>query len=237
MTSFKEDENIFKLIREILEIENELGIDSSSPIHAVLSADKRQQLEKRNEELSNMYISSKIELDRIRIRETPHYTDVCYLIGKTIAYKPIETDEFKEFWDDHHEEILDVYQDQGNELIERYKFCRNYFKLIPPYVKVGTNIPEGIQNIYHESRWCFVYGQYSATIALSRTVVETVLRDKFHMEGDLKEIIETAKNRRLISDNTARNANKILHTAKPAKELTAKNAIDDVLVFLEEIYL
>jgi hypothetical protein len=48
----------------------------------------------------------------------------------------------------------------------------------------------------------------------------------------------------VLSDDTARNANKvrlfankILHTARPANEHTAKSAIDDVLVFLEEIYL
>jgi len=234
MTSFKEDEAIFKLIRQMVDIDKELG--------SILSADKKQQLEKRNEKLYNKYITSKIELDRIRIRETPHYKDLTYLLRKDLAYRPIKTDEFKEFWDHHHEEILEVYQD--NELIERYKLFRNYFKLIPPYVKVGTKIPEGIQNIYHESRWCFVYGQYSATIALSRTVVETVLIDKFHIEGKLDVIIEEAKNRSIISSNTAwkignirRSANRILHKAKPAKEQEAKNALDHVLDFLEEIYL
>lgn len=242
MTSFKEDEDIFKLIREMMDIDKELGIDNPSPIQAVLPVDKRQQLEKRNEELYSKYITSKIELDRIRIRETPHHKDLTYLLRKDLAYRPLKTDEFKEFWDHHYEEILDFHED--NELIERGRFVRNYFKLIPPYVKVGTKIPEGIQNIYHESRWCFVYGQYSATIALSRTVVETVLRDKFHIEGKLDVIIEEAKSRHIISDKTAWNmnkvrtaANQILHTAKTAKEQEAKNALDHVLVFLEEIYL
>ena len=242
MISFKEDENIFKLIREIVDIDKELGIINPSPIQSVLSDDKRQQLEKRNEELGNKYITSKIELDRIRIRETPHYKDLTYLLRRDLAYKPIKTDDFKEFWDNHHEEILEIYQD--NELIERYKLFCNYFKLIPPYVKVGTNIPEGIQNIYHESRWCFVYGQYSATIALSRTVVETVLRDKFHIEGKLDIIIEEAKSRCIIGSNTAwkidkvrTSANRILHKAEPATEKEAKNALDHVLDFLEEIYL
>jgi hypothetical protein len=242
MTSFKEDEDIFKLIREIVDIDEELRVDNPSPIRAVLSADKRQQLEKRVEALYEKYVTFKIELDRIRIRETPHHKYLTYVLRKDLAYKPLKTEEFKIFWDDHYEEILDFYQD--NELIERYVFARNYFKLVPPYVKVGTNIPEGIQNIYYESRWCFVYGQYSATIALSRTVIETVLRDKFNIEGNLDVIIEEAKSRGIITGNTARkinkiriSANRILHKAKPAKEQEAKNALDHVLDFLEEIYL
>ena len=187
MTSFKEDENIFKLIAEMVNIDNQLEGDNHSPIQVVLSADKRQQLEKRNEELYNEYVTCQIELDRIRIRETPHHKMLTYLLRKKLSHRPIKPDELERLWDTHHEEILDFHED--NELIERYKFCRNYFKLIPPYVKVGTNIPEGIQNIYHESRWCFVYGQYSATITLSRTVVETVLKDKFNIDGQLVHCI------------------------------------------------
>jgi hypothetical protein len=242
MTSFNEDEDFFRLICEILEIDKKLGIDNPSPIQVVLPVDKRKQLEKQNEELYNKYVTSKIEVDRIRIRETPHHKAIVDFLRKDLAYSPIKIEEFKDFWDYHHEEILDFHED--NELIERGRFARNYFKLIPPYVKVGTKIPEGIKNIYHESRWCFVYGQYSATIAMSRTVIETVLKDKYGLVGDLSEIIKTAENKCLISRQTAwyanevrTFANRILHKAKPAKEHEAKNAIDHVLAFLEEIYL
>ncbi|MCK9391475.1 MAG: DUF4145 domain-containing protein [Syntrophales bacterium] len=94
-----------------------------------------------------------------------------------------------------------------------------------------------------ESRWCFVYGQYSATVAMCRTVIEAVLKTKYNLTGDLNIIIDIAKKRGVIGKDTAWNANKvrlfankILHNAKPATEIMAKNAIDHTLVFLEEIY-
>jgi len=81
-------------------------------------------------------------------------------------------------------------------LLDRGKFLNNYYKLKPPYVRPGTKIPQGIKNIYHESRWCFVYGQYSAAIALTRTVIETILKHKFNLEGDLNDIIDSACEKR-----------------------------------------
>jgi hypothetical protein len=116
--------------------------------------------------------------------------------------------------------------------------------LKPPYVRTGTKIPQGIKNIYHESRWCFVYGQYSAAIALSRTVIDTILKHKFNFEGDLITIIDLAREKRFISQKAAWNAhkvrmlaNKILHNANVATEKQAKNSLDHILDFIEEIYL
>jgi len=241
MTSFKEDEDLLKLIAELIYIHNKLHPDNNSNIKLILPADERKKLEDQYEEINNKLITTQIELDRIRIRETLHPKDVIDFLRNKTVYRPIKTEDFDEFWYNHFGEILDCYQD--NEFIERGVFLRNYFKLIPPYVKVGTNIPEGIQDIYHESRLCFVYGRYSAVIALSRTVIETVLKNKFHLEGNLKDIIEIAKDRGLISKGTTWNANKIrqvanatLHKAKPATEDQAKDSINYVLNFLEEIY-
>ena len=242
MTFLKEDESMFELLEEMVAIEIKLESDSSSQIHEVFPVDKSNQLKKQSEELYDKVITAKIELDRIRIRETPRHQAEIDILRKYFCYQPIDKDDFDAFWNDYYEEILETHQD--TELIERYAFIRNYFKLTPPYVKVGTNIPEGIKNIYHESRWCFVYGQYSATIALSRTIIEAVLKDKYNIVGNLNEIIETAKNRRVISKQTAWYANKvrlfankILHQARSGKENEAKDAIEHVRSFLEEIYL
>jgi len=242
MTFLKEDESMFELLGEMVAIENQLEADSSSQMHEVFPVDKSNQLKKQSEELYDKFITAKIELDRIRIRETSRHQAEIDILRKYFCYKPIDKEDFDAFFYDNNQEILEAHQD--TELIDRATFMRNYFKLIPPYVKVGTRIPEGIKNIYHESRWCFVYGQYSATIALSRTVIETVLKDKYNIVGYLDEIIETAKNRRLISKQTAWNANKvrifanrILHKANSAKEDDAKDAIEHVRSFLEEIYL
>lgn len=242
MTFLKEDESMFKLLGEIVAIEDKLESNSSSQIHQVFPVDKSNQLKKQSEELYDKYITAKIELDRIRIRETSRHQAEIDILRKYFCYRSIDEKDFRAFWDDNWQEILEAHQD--TELVDRGTFIRNYFKLIPPYVKVGTRIPEGIKNIYHESRWCFVYGQYSATIALSRTVIETVLKDKYNIVGYLDEIIETAKNRRLISKQTSWDANKvrlfankILHQARSAKEKEAKDAIEHVRSFLEEIYL
>jgi len=241
MTSFKEDEDLLRLIGELINVHDELYPDNNPKIKLVLQVDERKKLEDKYEEINNKIITTKIELDRIRIRETPHPKAIIDFLRKKTVYSPIKTEDFDEFWHDHFGEILDFHQD--NELIARGEFIRNYFKLIPPYVKVGTNIPEGIQDIYHESRWCFVYAKYSAVIALSRTVIETVLKNKFHLEGKLSEIIKVAKDRDLINSRTAWNANKVrkfandtLHNAKPATEDEAKDSINYVLNFLEEIY-
>jgi len=242
MTTFKEDEDLLELLRELLHIHDKLEPDNNSKIKLVLSVDERKKLEDQWEELSRKLSTTKIELDRIRIRETPHHRAIIDMFRITTVHNPIKEENFNEFWKNHYEEILDFHMD--NELLERGTFIRNYYKLIPPYVKVGTTIPEGIKNIYHESRWCFVYGQYNAAVAMCRTIIETVLKIKFHLSGDLNDIIKNAKERCLISGRTKWNANrvrilanKILHRAESISEKEAKDAIGYTLVFLEEIYL
>ena len=98
--------------------------------------------------------------------------------------------------------------------------------------------------IYHESRWCFVYGQFSAAIALSRTVIEAILKQKFGLEGNLNNIIDLAGKKKIINKEAAWNANKvrmftnkILHGDNVATKNQAKISIDHVLDFIEEIYL
>ena len=230
MKSATEDEQFIKLLGELKVVEDKL--------EEVLSVDEKKRLKKRHEELSDEYMDFIIQLDRIRIRETPYDKEMPDVLRKFFGYGSLN---ITELWQDYYERILEFHED--NELMDRGGFAKNYFKLIPPYVKVGTRIPEKIKNIYHESRWCFVFGQYSATVAMCRTVIETVLKAKYNLLGDLNEIVTTAKKRQLISDETAWNANKvrtlankILHKGNQATEKEAKNAIDHTLGFLEEIY-
>lgn len=242
MTIYKEDEDLLQLISELINIQDKLEPDNNSKIKLVLSIDERKKLEDQWDELFRKINTTKIELDRIRIRETPHHKAIVDFFRMSPVHGPVKQENFNDFWENHYEEILDFHTD--NELLERGTFISNYYKLIPPYVKVGTAIPEGIKNIYHESRWCFVYGQYNATVAMSRTIIETVLKIKYRLSGDLNDIIETAKERSLISSKTKLNAhrvrilaNKILHRAESISEKEAKDAIDYTLIFLEEIYL
>lgn len=239
MESLKEDEEFIRLIREIIAIDKELEVETHSPLHLVSPVNKKELLEKRREELNNQYMTCLIELDRIRIRETPYDKAIVDFLRKYAGYGPFNMDDL---WKDYCQEILDYHED--GEVINRGYVLRRYFELIPPYVKVGITIPEGIKALYHESRWCFVYGQYNATVAMCRTVVETVLKTKFNLYGDLKDVLNTAKKRDIISGKTHWNANrvrmfanKILHEAKPISEKEAKDAIGRILIFLEEIYL
>ena len=232
MNTFSEDEKFFNLLGKIDKNEEELRKE-------ILLIDKRKQLEEQRKKLQEQLMISIIELNRIEIRESPYNKILLDLLRNGLGYQSIN---ITDYWSDWFDEILDYHEQ--TDLLDRGAFTRRYYQLIPPYVKSGTIIPEGIKNIYHESRWCFVYGQYSAAVAMCRTIIEAVLKQKFHLDGKLDEIINTAKERRLIDGSIKWNANrvrilanKILHCAKPVSEKDAKDAIDYVLVFLEKIYL
>jgi hypothetical protein len=236
MSSYEEDIKVLELLFKIADLEKQLGLDDENSKPVLLSVEKKKKLKKERENLIDEYHELLIDLDRIRVREWPGEKGLVDIIRKFVDF------DMDTLWKDYNQYILDSYE--NSEILDRGAFCRNYFKLKPPYIRAGTKIPEGIQNIYHESRWCFVYGQYNASIALSRTVIETVLKAKFNLEGTLDFIIDTAKKRNLISEGTfwkidkvRRSANKILHQAKLKTEKEAKNSIDHVLDFLEEIYL
>jgi len=243
MKSMNQDNEFLRLLGAMIAIDGEIEAENRSPIRAVHPVDKKKQLEKKKEDIHDQYMALNIKLDRIRIREIPsvEFKYMLDILRKCTDIGPLN---IYDYWDHYHEEIIAYHED--HELLDRGDFIGRYYQLTPPYVKVGTIIPEGIKNIYHESRWCFVYGQYNSTIAMCRTIIETVLKIKFHLSGDLtlKDIIETAKERRLISYKTKWNAdrvrilaNKILHRAEPVSEKEAKEAIGCILVFLEEIYL
>ena len=69
------------------------------------------------------------------------------------------------------------------------------------------------------------------------------MKNEFSLEGKLKDIIDEAKAKGHINSGTAWNAQRVrslanstLHQAKPATEDQAKDSINYVLRFLEEIY-
>lgn len=235
MSSYTEDERLLQTLSKIVNLEKQLGqVDGDKP--RFLTVDKRKRLEKEEEKLQKEYDLLLIELDRIEIRHSP--------LGKSFAdiIRHFHAFDLDANWDYYYDDILDFHE--SGDLLNRGKFLNNYYKLKPPYVKTGTKIPQGIKNICHESRWCFVYGQYSAAIALSRTVIETVLKHEFNLEGDLNDIIDLACEKKFISEKAVWNAhgirrlsNKILHKANVATQNQAKNSLDHILDFIEEIYL
>ena len=239
MSSYTDDKKIFETLSKIINLENQLGeVDGNKTKKqpCLLPVDKRKRLEEEKEKLQREYTLLLIELDRIEIRHSPFGKSFADIIRHFHAF------DLDANWDYYYDDILDFHE--AGDLLNRGKFLNSYYKLKPPYVKTGTKIPQGIKNIYHESRWCFVYGQYSAAIALSRTVIETMLKHKFNLEGDLNDIIDSACEKRFISKKAAWNAhgvrrlsNKILHRANVATENQAKNSLDHILDFIEEIYL
>jgi len=240
------DENkIYETLFKIINLQNQLGEGDDDLLDILgikkqpylLSIEKKKRLEKELNETFEEYHLLLIELDRINIRHTPEnkvYVDLFRHIVKNDC-------DLNEIWDDYFTDILEIHED--GDLLNRGAFLYNYYKLKPPYVKIGTELPKGIKNIYHESRWSFVYGQYSAAIALSRTVIEVILKHKFNLEGNLNDIIDLAREKNIISKKAAWNAhkvrvlaNKILHKANVATEKQAKNSLDHILDFIEEIY-
>jgi hypothetical protein len=127
-------------------------------------------------------------------------------------------------------------------------YARNMFRLIPPFVKQGVKIPENISNLYAESRYCFVFEQFSAAIVLSRTIIETALKMKIGLAQASRDwtagiVLQKAYERKIINDSaysTAKkviyNADNILHQAKNAEYKESLDALEHTKEFLEELF-
>jgi len=200
----------------------------------------KAELQDAKDHLMDVFVELWIETDRIEIRE------IEYPFLKDIVQQVRDKYKLTDLWAGYNEKILDTHENGG--ILNRGTFLGNYYDLKPPYVKVGTNIPNGLKSIYNEARYCYVYGQYSACIALSRTVLEIVLKDKLSIiDTDnmcLAMLIESAFSRNVISKTTyhraiqiKNRANGILHKADTAKSGHAYGALDHILEILEEIYL
>jgi hypothetical protein len=90
-------------------------------------------------------------------------------------------------------------------------------------------IPEHINRLCQESRWCYVYERYNAAIVLSRAIIETILKNKLGYKVDsfkkLFYLIRDAKKRTIISKKVADGAhcirelaNNIVHQGNSAIE-------------------
>jgi hypothetical protein len=221
----------------MISINAQLKKDRSPPI--LMTADKKQQLEKRRYDLEEELNDLLIEVDRIEIRQSFAGKDQAR-VQRMMIKNLFNLDEM---WDSYHEKILDFHEQ--TDVLDRYTFLSNYYQLAPPFVRIGSQIPDGIKHIYHESRWCFVYGHFSATVSLCRSVIETILKQMKCTRGStLPQNIDMACTRKLISKQSAWNAKKVvrcanilLHDAVPATRQNAVDALDSTLNFLEDIYL
>ncbi len=149
---------------------------------------------------------------------------------------------------DEDDDYIDPYADLRNILRKRVNDSAiNYHKLRPPFVKHGR-IPEAAKKLYSESRWCYIFQNYSAAVALSRTILELSLKDRFEKFIDIR--IGTAKqwlnmaykNKKIskqvfcIGKDVILEANDVLHDGKTIDEERALEVIEQTKDFLEQIY-
>jgi len=244
--SHSEDTNIIDLACKLIRIDAILGnLSRQDRIDAgigsnktVITIEEKHKLEHDKINLMKEYYSSIIELDRVCIKRTPDkFMSVNFLRNGLLNNIDID-----EFFNDYKSEIFEYHQD--DELLDRATFICNYYTLKPPYVSSDAKIPDNIRNIYHESRWCFVFCQYNASIVLSRTIIETVLQQKLKDERSIKDLIDVARDRNVITigmrwklNKVRLIANKILHKADVLTKKEALSTLDSVLEFIEEMYL
>ena len=133
------------------------------------------------------------------------------------------------------------------EEVNTYSAIIEYLKLIPAIASQKVKIPEKVLNLHRESRGCFVHGYYSASIILSRSIIEFCLKellgehDAFNRE--LTGLLERA-HKKEINTNAYGVALKIKNTANDVvhqrnyhtSKAEAQGVLDQTKVFLEEVF-
>ena len=195
----------------------------------------KDEWDKKNEELGCLLR----EVDRIHIRE---YVDNN---AANLMELFIKLDNELVAKDDPCE-IAEFARDSG--LVSAGAFGFSLFMLVPPFVKQGVKIPNRIRELYAESRYCFVFEQYSAAIVLSRAIIETVLKNKLGLSEDDRywtagRTLEKAKEKKLVIDKAfwvakkvTKKADNILHRARKTDYKEAKNALNHTKEFLEDLF-
>jgi hypothetical protein len=147
-------------------------------------------------------------------------------------------------------EDSEIHIDSGIELGLFYPgvYARNYYKLTPPFVRQGVKIPEKMKSLYAESRFCFIFEQFSAAIALSRAIIEFALKTKIGLHEEARDwtagkTLSKAHDLKIIDDKTywtaskvINNADKVLHQVKNATDQEALTALDHTKTVLESIF-
>jgi len=196
-------------------------------------------LGKEKEELKNLFRETWFYFDRTQIRDYPPEMAIGlpHFIKTSLERSPPwsnDPEDLEEHWREHR---------LGDW---RTHMARNW-ELEPPYIREGIKIPEKIRELYAETRCCYIYGQFRASVAMSRAVVEAVLKDKLKLDIKKKygagDALHDALRSKVITqdtyslgDNIICKANDILHKAIRIKESNALKFLDDAKKFLESIY-
>jgi len=221
--------NVFKLIHNLWaqindnmwagQKEGVLGYrKKTNLLKSEVKINKKNEIKILEEELNRLLIRH----NRIEIRSTPKdIDDVAFLTKLREFYFSID-----DVWNDYKKEIIEHHIIEG--LVDRDIFIENYYSLDPPYVKSGTSIPYNINRLCQESRWCYVYERYNATIVLSRALIETILKNELGYEVNsfkyINDLIKDAKKKKIIKNKKFADgahdikeiANNILHQGNDA---------------------
>lgn len=141
-------------------------------------------------------------------------------------------------------------REAANELIDERlgDIVSNYYGLTPAFVKNTVEIPDQLKKIYAESRWCFVFQNYCASVALCRTIVELAFKIKTGKDLDyrltrLGTQLDGAARLNVIPEEAAwiaRHvifpANSVLHQGKLMDRESAFKVIDRTVDFLEIVF-
>jgi hypothetical protein len=142
----------------------------------------------------------------------------------------------------------DAYEIWMNDEYYKWTFkVKRLFDLIPPFIKKEVSIPLNICTLYSETRECYIAGNFRACIALSRSVLECCIKNRWDRKKDKEWTLGKALNNLLrignishelysIGDNINNKANDILHQGLSANEEEALYFIDATKDFIEEFY-
>jgi antitoxin component YwqK of YwqJK toxin-antitoxin module len=154
-----------------------------------------------------------------------------------------EEDDFIDRLDMNKKQWLD-----GHELGNIESHMKRYFSLIPPFVSVENEIPEKVKELYAETRRCYVFGQFRAAVALSRSVIEVSLKDRLkvgtiNQDWSAGNCLTTALQNKIINqelyiigDDINVKANKILHAGADLSEEEALYFLDKAKTYIELFY-
>lgn len=184
-----------------------------------------------------------LEQDRVELREY-HDPNLAKAMGFLIQVT--KDDPFK-----INEDCTDWHNWWGDEGLDNWPFhIKRYFELVPPYVRVGSIIPQNIKTLYSESRWCFIYENFNACIVLSRGIIDAVSKQTNPLDKAkennvyTKKVVNLMKNEGIISPKLETNilekivykANKILHQGETTSKEECLESIECVKTFLEDVY-
>lgn len=124
-------------------------------------------------------------------------------------------------------------------------YYENWLQLKPAVIFTGRKIPNNIRKVYAESRKCFLFGNYLATIVLSRSVLENILKNKYDLKNNwtMGELLQKLLETKQITDSpyylakrVKDKADQILHRAAGAIREEAKIAIERTNDLIEMFY-